>query len=253
MKIQKVVAIGFGTACLLLATSETEQAEAKQKVQISNTERMDFPPGGTLRLTNSVGMLTMEAWSRPDIEITTIKSTKIEYDAREREKKTRELDNVHVSAERRGDEVVVTTDFPRYRDFPPPFRPAGEINFDLEYHIKVPSNARIIANHDLGDVNVDGVAGDIQVTLLQGTITLHLPEEEQYDIRAKVDFGHVNSDFPGQQKRRRWIVGHQSVNEDSAAAHKLNLKVGFGDIVILRTRVPKRPEPLIPAPKGDGL
>jgi hypothetical protein len=186
------------------------------------------------------------------MEITTIKSTKVEYDAREREKKTQELDGVHVKAERRGNEVVVTTDFSRYRDFPPPIRPIG-INFDLEYHIKVPANAGIVANHDLGDVNIDGLTGDIQVTLLQGTITLHLPEEQKYAIDAKVDFGHVNSDFSGPQKRRHWIIGHWLVSQDSAAPHKLNLKVGFGDIVILRTRVPQRPEPLMPSPKGDGL
>ena len=251
MKIQKVAVIGFGTACLLLATSETKQDDAKQKVEISNTERMDFPVGGKLRLTNSIGVLTVEAWDRPDMEITTIKSTKVEYDAREREKKTQELEGVHVKAERRGNEVVVATDFPRYRHFPPPIRPIG-INFDLEYHIKVPANAGIVVNHDLGDVNIDGLTGDIQVTLLQGTITLHLPENEKYAIDAKVDFGHVNSDFGGAQKRRHWII-HWLVNQDSAAAHNLNLKVGFGDIVILRTRVPQRPEPLMPASKTGGL
>ena len=185
-------------------------------------------------------------------EITTIKSTKVEYDAREREKKTQELDSVQVKAERRGNEVVITTDFPRYRNFPPPFRPVG-INFDLEYHIKVPANAGIVANHDLGDVNIDGVTGDIQVVLLQGTITLHLPEDEKYEIDARVDFGHVNSDFGGPQKRRHSIIGHWLVDQDSAAAHKLKLKVGFGDIVILKTRVPAPPGPLTPAPKAGGL
>jgi hypothetical protein len=63
----------------------------------------------------------------------------------------------------------------------------------------------------------------------------------------------VKSDFPGQEKRRRWIIGHRIVNEDSVATHKLNLKVGFGDIIILKTRVPKAPDPLTRAPKSDGL
>ncbi len=53
---------------------------------MSKTERMDFPAGGTLRFTNSVGVLTVEAWDRPVVEITTIKSTRGEYDASEREK-----------------------------------------------------------------------------------------------------------------------------------------------------------------------
>ena len=122
---------------------------------MSKTERMDFPSGGTLRLTNSIGVLTVEAWDRPDVEITTIKSTKVAYDAREREKATHELDRVRVTAERRGDELVITTDFPRYRAFPP-YPLAGETNFDLEYRIKAPSTARLIADHDVGEVNIDG-------------------------------------------------------------------------------------------------
>ena len=96
------------------------------------------------------------------------------------------------------------------------------------------------------------MAGDIQVTLLQGQILLHLPEKGQYDIHAKSDCGNVNSDFPGQKKRAWWLT-QRAASEDSPGAHKLNLKVGFGDIVILKTRIPKPPASLLPAPKADGL
>jgi hypothetical protein len=247
MFIRILAILGFGAACLLAADG------TKQKVQVSKTERIDFPSGGTLRLTNSIGVLTVEAWDRPDVEITTIKSTKIAYDASDREKAAHELERVHVVAERRADELVITTDFPRYRTFPPPYPLAGKANFDLEYRIKAPSAARVIADHDVGEVNIDGLVGDIQVTLLQGEILLHLPEEGRYNITAKSDFGNVNSDFPGQEKRSRWIIGHRIVNANSAAAHKLNLRVGFGDIIILKTRVPKPPGPLVPVPKSGGL
>jgi hypothetical protein len=240
--------IGFGTGCLLLAADEP-----KQKAQVSKTERIDFPSGGTLRLTNSVGVLTVEGWDRPDVEITTIKSTKFAYDARGREKALLELDKVRVAAERRGDELVVTTYFPRWRAFPPPNPLGGETNFDLEYRIKAPSTARLIANHDVGEVNIDSLVSDIQVTLLQGEMMLHLPKEGRYDIHAKSDFGAVNSDFPGQEKRRWWLLGHRTVYESTQASHKLNLTVGFGDIFILKTRVPKPPGPLTPASKSDGL
>jgi hypothetical protein len=102
-------------------------------------------------------------------------------------------------------------------------------------------------------VNVDGLAGDIQMTLLEGQITLHLPQDGKYNIMAKSQFGHVNSDFPGPQKRRWWILGHQVAGETSPAAHQLNLRIGYGDIVILKTRVPESPEPPIPAQKAAGL
>jgi hypothetical protein len=220
-------------------------------VQVSNTERMDFPSGGTLRLTNSVGVLTVEAWDRPGVEITTIKSTRATYATTEREKATHELDKVRVVAEGRGNELVIATDFPRQGTFPP--YPLGETNFDLEYRIKAPSIAKFIAEHGVGEVNIDGLVGDIQVNLLQGEISLHLPEEGRYNINAKSNVGNVNSDFPGHEKRRFWLIGHRILNANSPATHTLNLRVGCGDIIILKTRVPKRPGPLTPAPKPEGL
>jgi hypothetical protein len=244
--------------CLLLAADQPKQDEPKQKVQVvSKTESIDFPSTGALRLTNSVGVLTVEAWDQPDVEITTIKSTKNEIDPSDREKAMHELDKVHVAAERHGDEVVITTKYPS-RHFPPPypgdksisFYPvARDVNFDLEYHIKVPRNARVIVNHGRGEVNIDRVVGDIQATLLQGEILLHLPEDQRYSTNAKATFGHVDSDFSGVQKRRVWMPGHRIVGEDSAATHKLNLKVKFGNIIILKILVPKPPEALTAASK----
>ncbi len=243
--------IGVGVSCLLLAADEPEE-----KVRMSSTERMDFPPGGTLRLRNSTGALTVEGWEQPYVEITTIKSTKVAYDARERGSAMHELDRVRVTAGRRGDELVVTTDYPRHRIvfLPPlPYSLAEKVSFDLEYRIKAPRTARLVAEHDAGEVNVDGLSGDIDVTLRQGEVLLHLSEEGQYDIHAESDIGNVKSDFPGQEKPRRGLFGHRVVNGNSIAAHKLNLKVGFGDIVILKTRTPTPPEPLGPAAKQEGL
>jgi hypothetical protein len=195
--------------------------------------------------------LTVEAWDRSEVEITTIKSSKFELDASEREKASHELEKVQVASQRQGTELVITTDFPRNRPFPPPLRPKPETNFALEYHIKAPANTRIIdEHHDVGDVSIDGLTGDIDVNLLQGEIMLHLPEDGQYSIHAKSDFGNVNSDFSSMDKRRWWLVGHQSENGNTAAQHKLNLRVGFGDIVLLKIRIPKPPDSLIRKPEG---
>jgi hypothetical protein len=249
MLLRMLAALGIGTGCLVFAAEEP-----KQNVRVTHTQRFEFPAGGTLRLKNAVGVLTVEAWDRPDVEITTIKSTRVELDARERERTTHKLERVHVAAERHGNELVVTTDYPRFRVFPPPYPIGGKLVFDLECHIKAPATARVVdEHHDVGEVNIDGLLGDIDVALLQGEIMLHLPEEGRYSIHAKSDFGSVSSDFSEPEKRSRWLVGHRSVNENAQSTHTLNLRVGFGDIVILKTRVPKAPESLIPAPKPEGL
>jgi hypothetical protein len=239
MIVRIMALIGFGTGCLLLAANEP-----KEKVQVSKTERLDFPAGSTLRLRNAVGVLTVEGWDRPDVEITTIKSSKVAYGLSEREKAAHGLDRVRVANERHGDELVITTDFPRHRRFPPPNPVGGATNFDLEYRIQLPSSARLVVDHDVGEVNVYNLTGNIDVTLLQGEIMLHLPEDGKYAINAKSDVGSVKSDFPGKEKRRKlWPLGHSVQNEGSSSEHTLHLRVGFGDIIILKTRVPKLPEP----------
>jgi hypothetical protein len=224
MTMRILVVIGFGASCLLLAAGEP-----KQYVRVSKMERVDFPSGGVLRLTNAVGILNVEAWDQPYVEITTIKSTKVDHDG------------VRVTAERRGNELVINTDYPRHFAFPRPYPMGGGTDFDLEYRIKAPSAARLIASLKVGEVNVDNLVADIQVILRQGEIMLHLPEDGRYDIHARSDFGAVNSDFPGPERRRWWFVGHRTLHDESPPARKLDLRVGFGDIVILKTRVPKAP------------
>lgn len=241
---QRVAIVGLGVSCLLFADDQL-----RQKVQIAKTERIDFRGGGVLRLKHSIGELTVEGWDRSDVEITTVKSTKVEYRAQEREKAVQKLDRVHIAAQRNGDELVITTNFPRHRNFP---WLLGSASFDLDYRIKVPANTRLIANHDAGEVHVENLTGDIQVALRLGEITLGLPEEGRYAANAKSDFGSVVSDFPGVEKRRIWLIGHRIENEATAPAHKLNLSVGYGDILIFKTRIPKMPPPLTSGPKQNG-
>jgi len=214
------ILLTMSTALLLRAAG----GDSRQFVEVTHVEHVDFPSGGTLRLPNSTGVLTVEGWDRPDVEITTVRT--IHDDAAEREKATHDLESHHLTVERRGDEVVITANAPWFND--------------LEYRVKAPSSAKLIANHNSGEVIVDGMAGDIDVNLHAGDLLLHLPEDGGYDINAKCAIGSINSDYPGQEKRMGWLFGHRIENGNSpGAVHKLNLKVKVGDILILKTRVPK--------------
>ena len=179
-------------------------------------------------MQRSIGTLTIEGWDQPDVQITLSKP-----------------ENVRVSAERQGKEVIIDTDYPRPRI---PRNPLiGGSNFTVEYNIRVPSAAKLVVRHQVGQVNVDNLSGDLDATLLQGEILLHLPQGGQYTINAKSDYGSVNSDFPGREKRRWWFLGHSILNEAPPAAHNLNLRVFSGDIVILKIQVPKEAAPFAAA------
>jgi hypothetical protein len=215
----RTLTVLLGISCLLTA------AEPKQKVRVEHTERADFPSGGLLRLKNSVGEVRVVGWDRPDVELTTIKST---YTSGTREKASRDLDKVRISIERHGDELVIATQFPGR---------ASRLNAGLEYYIKAPMSARLAANHKTGEVHVDNLTSDIHVTVHNGGVTLRLPQEGQYNIDARSDMGDVISDFQGNKKRKPWLLGYQFV-QPTPAAHKLYLRVGFGDIMILKPSTP---------------
>lgn len=204
----------FGTVVALVLIPSVLSAQS------TKTERFDFPPGGVLRLENTTGELTVEGWDRTDVEITTIQSK----------------DVAQVTALTRGNELVVRTDFPRYAVFPPPLPFRGAKEFDLEYRISAPKNASVVVDHDTGEVHIDNLAGDVQVKVLKGGMTLRLPETNSYAIDAKVDTGSIYSDFPGQWHRRLWPLGSRYGQATSATAHKLYLRAGFGDIAILKIR-----------------
>lgn len=218
-------------------------SEPSQKVVVTNTQHLDFPAGGELRVKDSTGELTIEGWDQPGAEITTTKSTKREYEVRERENATRELDKVHVVAQRQGGDLVVSTEFPKHRLFPPPSPLGSAVDFDLQYDIKVPRTARVLVDHNTGEVNIDSVTGEIHVTDKQGLILLHLAENRQYAIDARSGLGSVDSDFAGAEKRTPLLLGHSFMENPSGAAQKLYLRIHYGDIVILRQRIPQPPAP----------
>lgn len=247
----KVLAV----SCLASAGEAASEKDppSQRAVEVRKTESVPFPAGGVLRLSHSIGDLNIEAWDNSNVEITTIKSTADLYAESDMAVVKAEMEKVTLKTERHGDEVVITTGFPRHFEFGTPAYPPlgqGKTRFNLEYHISVPRSARLVIDHVEGAVNVDEVTGDIQAHVKQGEIMLHLPEDAKYSIDAKSTYGNVNSDFPGEM-HRAWI-GQKAFSNEPSPAHKLNLRVGYGDIVLLRAHTPKYPEASA-KPAGGGL
>jgi hypothetical protein len=231
--MKRTLTLMFGIGCLLQANDDTAQ-----KIQVAKTEHADLPSGGTITLKNSTGELTVEGWDQPGVEMTTIRSTKLAYTAAGpgREKAVHDLNAVKVSMTHEGDGLVVSTDFPRGRRYLP--RPSvGARDFDLEYKIKIPRGAKIVVDHDAGEIHFVDLTGDIHATTNQGEITLQL-SAGQYSIDAKSRIGDVISDFPGTAARRH--LGHEFM-QTTQSPHNLYLRTGYGDIVILRAGKPTLP------------
>src|SRR5579871_6216592 len=204
----------LAAGCLLAAD------EPKQNAQVTKTQTVPFTATGTLVLKHSVGDLSIEGWDRTEVEIRTIAPMQI-----------------RIQAQRQGDELNVTTDYPRHRALSRPFRESPML--DVQYEIKVPRNTKVIVEHEDGGVYVSDVSADIRITVREGQIGLRLPEGE-YAIDARTKFGGVVSDFTGRERRKPWLIGHGFITEGtSASAHSLFLRAGYGDIEILKLLKPR--------------
>jgi hypothetical protein len=198
--------------------------------QATETQRMDFPSAGTLRIQKSVGLLSVDGWDQPGIEITAIKTGGSE----------KNRDRTRVTAERRGNDIVVTTSVAQN---PWPLRPFEGIRpVSLEYRIHLPRSAHLNIQHRSGQVNVTDILGDIRITDGLGQIALSLPEAGYYAIDAKSRLGAVNSDFPGRE-RKKLKFGHTFGSPSNNGAQHLYLRIGFGDITILKEPMPSIESP----------
>jgi len=189
----------------------------KQPVEMTTTDRVAFAPGGTIRLSGSVGQLNIEGWDRPEVEISLTRYTEIESLPARREEVTKELGLIHVSTTGQGSkELVISTGIPPRNPFARFFD--GRTKWDLDYRIRVPRDSKLVIQHDGGDLTVYDVAGDIDVHAPHGSIMLMLPDG-QYSIDAKCTLGDVYSDFDASTK--------------PAGTRKIDVRVRSGTIKIL--------------------
>ena len=216
------------TTTLVLGLQLFAQDGIKQPAQVTSTERADFAPGGVIRLTTSSSNLFVEAWDRPEVEITTTKSGRRAYC----------LDDVRVVTDRRSaTELAITTALPPRSLFGRLFgRTCG---VTIEQHVNAPRDSGLVIHHGAGYVMVSGIRGEIEATSRNGDIVLMLPDPGPYSIDAKSKFGSVDSDFAGKTGRKH-LVGEQFAGANPPSARRIYLRIGLGGISI--KEVPSTPE-----------
>lgn len=204
------------------------QAGSREKASISNTQTLSFDREGVIQLEQSFGEVQIEGWDRPEVEITTIRSTHMKYTESERVEAEKELEGIAITAVKQGeDRLKITTQFPSRKLSRPLW---GKTNTELKYVIKAPAQAKLVVHHDIGQVTVKNFTSDIEVTNRIGEIGLTLREPEAYAVDASVRIGDLSSDVGCSEGRN--LIGHQ-LHTDAGALHRqLYLRVGIGDISI---------------------
>jgi hypothetical protein len=225
----------LGTIHLLPAAEGTYEKGPRQSFEVINTERVPFAPGGTIRIGNSYGYLTVEGWDAPEVEITVIKSTDRFYEPSQQERAEQPFAQVRVAAERRSDkELTISTILPaRHR-----FLPKAPHGVTAEYRIHVPHDSRLVVHHDNGYVWVSDVTGDLDVRSHTGDMIVMLPDAGPYSIDARTRLGSVSSDLTGKSMSRlsQFLLGSHFAYASQAPKRRVYLRMGRGSIEILQDR-----------------
>jgi hypothetical protein len=104
----------------------------KQSFEVTSTERVNFQPGGAIRLENSYGYLTVEGWDEPEVEIVVTKSTDHFLEARAKGAGGKSFRADPCGADRRSDkELAISTTLPGRHGFPYSILPSRQIIFTM--------------------------------------------------------------------------------------------------------------------------
>jgi hypothetical protein len=237
----------LGAALPLPGADEPKEKAPKQSFEVTRTERVNFLPGGTIRLENSYGYLTVEGWDEPAVEVTVTKSTDRFYEPGQKEKAERPFEQVRVVAERRSDkEFAISTALPVRNSLFSSVLPSGLIvitkpllpdnkrGVTVEYRVHVPRDSRLTVHHDNGYVWVSDVTGDIEVHSHTGDMIVMLPDAGLYSIDASTRVGSVSSDFSG-KGRNRFLLGTHFAYASQAPLRRVHLRMGRGSITIKKS------------------
>jgi hypothetical protein len=225
-----------------LSVLGTAQEGPKQSFEVTQTERVNFLPGGAIQLDNSYGYLTVEGWDEPEVEITVAKSTNRFYEPGKKEKIEKRFDQIRVSTERRSDkELEISTTLPVRTNLVSSILPSRRIivtmpkhshrGVTVEYTVHVPRDSRLVVHHDYGYVWVSDVAGDIEVDSHTGDMIVLLPDPGPYSIDARTRLGSVSSDFAG-RGLKQFLVGTRFAHLSQAPSRRVYLRMGRGSITI---------------------
>jgi hypothetical protein len=232
----------MGTAFALCGADGPKEIGPKQSFEETKTQRVNFQPGGVIRLDNSYGYLTVEGWDEPQVEITVTKTTNRFYEPERKAKAERHFEEVQIVAERRADnELAISTSLPRRHNFVSSILPSKPIvvtmpvhsqrGITVEYTVHVPRDSRLVVHHDNGYVWVSDVTGDIEVHSHTGDMIVMLPDPGPYSIDARTRFGSVSSDFTS-TANRSFLVGSRFVYPGQASSRRVHLRMGRGSITI---------------------
>jgi hypothetical protein len=218
--------------CIAICAAWAAMASAPERpLRVVTTDQADFH-GGTIRLDNTYGQVSIESWDEPRVEVTVTRTAFRQESPKDQEAGKTYLNRIKVSVKQNGNDVEITTEFPGRNRLVRSIWGLGD--FNLDYRVKAPRDAKLAIRHGVGDVVIEGMAGDIDASVKSGDLILQLPDPEKYAIDAQCKLGKVYTDFEGAYRSPLWM-GQKFAG---GSGHAVHLRVGVGGISIQRLSVP---------------
>lgn len=141
-----------------------------ERQNVSETRRLD--PQGTFTLQNTNGAVVLETWDQPTVSI---EAEKVASEG--------QLEHIHIEIRGEGDHVDVVTRQPRHT-----WGRSGSV----EYHVKVPAQARVEVETTNGSVRVRGTSGSLKATTTNGRVEV---TDAAGAVEAETTNGSIHTDF----------------------------------------------------------
>ncbi len=180
--------IRFAGVCAivtLVACSGTFGERAREEFH----RTIDAAAGTTLHVDNIAGSITIDAWTKPSIDV---RATKYGNDAAE-------LRSVKIDVRSAGKDVFVRTSY------------EGPRRGTVRYHIAAPADASLDVSNVAGAITADvgrvSANRSIDLRATTGAVELTIAANSDASIHASSTVGAITSRIPGVIARREELVG----------------------------------------------
>jgi len=110
------------------------------------------------------------------------------------------------------------------------FRLSGGPRNDFQITVHLPKNCDLFLRVPAGDVTVDGIAGDKDIELHAGDLSIHVGNPDEYSrVDASVSAGDVSASPFGESRSGLF----RSFRKSGSGRYKLHAHVGAGDLTLL--------------------
>lgn len=174
------------------------------KYEETRNDARDFVSGGSVHVRSSVG----------DIHVKRGDSAKIRLSYTVKSRHESNVKDSHVDFDIHGNDATIEFHAPS----------GGNTQFDVE--LEVPANTNIDVHEKVGDLTVDNIEGDKDLSLGVGDIRITTGHSGYRMVNASTGIGDVNSEGYGETKG--WLGKTLKYHGDGK--YELRAHVGVGDI-----------------------